>query len=124
MPAPAVQMSQSVPVNIISPVSQGAGAFLSSAVDIIDYEGEVEVQQNLGALSGAYTVPLLTMSDTSGGTYVNVVLSSGTFGTAQNVLSSVRFNASTAKRFIKYGASVGTSALTSISLTGFKKYRP
>jgi hypothetical protein len=123
MPAPSVQMSQSVPVNIVSPVSQGAGAFLSTALDLLDYEGEVEVQQNLGALSGAFTVPLLTASDTSGGTYTNVELTSGAFGTSASALSSVRFNASTAKRFLKYGATVGTSALISVTLTGFKKYR-
>ena len=123
MPAPGVQMSQSVPVNIVSPASQGAGAFLSSAVDLLEYDGEVEVQQNLGALSGAFTVPLLTCSDTSGGTYTNVTLTSGAFGTAQNVLSSVRFNAGTCKRFLKYGMNAGTSAVISVTLTGFKKYR-
>lgn len=122
MPASAVQLSQNVPLNIISPVSQGAGAFLSSAIDLIGYEGELEVVQNLGALSGAYTVPLLTESDTSGGVYTNVTLASGAFGTTQNAISSVKFVLG--KRFIKFGATVGTSALTSITLNGFKKYRP
>lgn len=122
MPASVVQLSQNAPANIISPVSQGAGAFLSSAFDAIGYEGTLEVVQNLGALSGAYTVPLLTESDTSGGTYTNVAIASGSFGTTQNALSSVKFTLN--KRFLKYGATVGTTALVSITLNGFKKYRP
>lgn len=124
MPASGGQLSQNVPANIVSPVSQGSGAFLSAAFDLIDYEGEVEVVQSLGALSGAYTVPLITESDTSGGAYTNVALSSGAFGTSASALSSVRFNASSAKRFIKYGATVGTLALVSVTLNGLKKYRP
>lgn len=123
MPAQSGVLAQLVTTNVISPVSQGSGAFLSSAIDLIDYEGEVVVTQNLGALSGAYTVPLVQACDTSGGTYADIALSNGAFGTTQNAVSSVTFNASTAKRYMKYGASVGTTALVSVTISGFKKYR-
>lgn len=120
---PAQAASGLVTLNVVTPVSQGAGAFLSSAIDLLDYEGEVEVTQNLGALSGAFTVPKVTASDTSGGTYSDVTYSSGAFGTTQNAISAVKFSASESKRFIKYGATVGTSALISVTVTGVKKYR-
>lgn len=123
MPSPSVQLAQAVAVNVITPVSQGAGAYLSAGIDLLDYEGVVQVVQNLGVLVGAYTVPVITQSDTVGGTY-SALTTSGAFGTTASALTSVTFNASSSKRFIKYGASVGTSALVSVNLTGFKKYRP
>ena len=122
MPAPSVQLAQAVVINVITPVSQGAGAFLSSAIDLIDFEGVVVVTQNLGALSGAFTVPIITDSDTSGGTY-GTITTSGAFGTTQNAITSVSYNVSEGKRFLKYSATVGTTALISVTLTGFKKYR-
>jgi len=124
MPSPSVQLAQAVPVNVITPVVKTSGAYLSAAIDLLDYEGEVQVIQNLGALTGAYTVPLLTASDASGGTYSNVAISNGAFGTTASALTSVTFNASTSKRYLKYGATVGTDAAVSVVLNGFKKYRP
>ncbi|OGS01538.1 MAG: hypothetical protein A2V88_02620 [Elusimicrobia bacterium RBG_16_66_12] len=116
-------MSQAVPINVVTPVSQGAGAFLSSAIDISAYEGIVTLEQNLGALSGAFTVPKVTTCETSGGTYTDVTVVAGALGTTQNALTAITFDASQAKKFIKYGATVGTSALISVTLSGFKKYR-
>jgi hypothetical protein len=124
MPAPSVQMSQGVPINIITPVSQGAGAFLSSAIDLIDYEGVMEFQQNLGAITGSISLNKLTHCDTSGGTYTDVDQGSQAFGTTASALSSVKVNVSEMKRFLKYAANVTTGpVLISVTATGFKKYR-
>ena len=123
MPSAMNQMSQAATINIITPVSQGAGAFLSSAIDLLDYEGVAEFVQNLGVLSGAFTVPKLTHSDTSGGTYTDVDQGGQAFGTTASLLTSVKVNVSELKRFVKYGATVGTSALISVTMSGFKKYR-
>jgi len=117
-------MAQSLITNVVSSISTGAGAFLSGAVDLQDYEGMVEVIQNFGALTGSTTVPVLTQSETSGGTYVALDTGATAFGTAANVASSVKFNASEAKRFIKYGCTITTGPiLMSVTVVGFKKYR-
>ena len=122
MPSPSIQMSQAVAINVITPVVQGSGAFLSAAIDLIDFEGVVIVTQNLGALSGAFTVPILTDSDTSGGTY-GTIATSGALGTTASAITSVAYNVSEGKRFLKYSATVGTTAAISVTLHGFKKYR-
>jgi len=117
-------MAQSLITNVVSSISTGAGAFLSAAVDLIDYEGVVEVIQNFGALTGSTTVPVLTQSDTSGGTYSALDTGATAFGVAANAVTSVKFNASEAKRFIKYGCTITTGPiLMSITVVGFKKYR-
>lgn len=123
MPAPSVQLSQSVPVVVVAAVSQGAGALLSAAVDLLDYEGVVEVVQSLGTITGSISVPVLTESDTSGGTYT-ARATEGAFGITASALTKVQFSASEAKRFIKYSTTVTTGpAAMSVVLSGFKKYR-
>ena len=82
--------------------------------------GIVTLEQNLGALSGAFTVPKVTTCETSGGTYTDVTVVAGALGTTQNALTAITFDASQAKKFIKDGATVGTSALISATLSGFQ----
>ena len=123
MPAPSVQLSQAVVGTITAPVSTGAGAYLSAAFDLIDYDGVVAVTFNAGALTGSITVPAITQSDTSGGTY-SALATDGAFEVTAATVSTVTFSASTAKRFIKFGHTVTTGPiLQSITITGFKKYR-
>jgi hypothetical protein len=123
-PAASVQQAQSLLTTVVHSVSTGAGAFLSGAVDLLDYEGLVEVIQDFGALTGSTTVPVLTQSDTSGGTYVALDTGATAFGVAANAVTSVKFSASESKRFIKYGCTITTGPiLMSVTVVGFKKYR-
>ena len=123
MPAPGSQMSQSVPVVVVAAVSQGAGALLSAAVDLLEYDGVVEVVQSLGTITGSISIPVLTQSDTSGGTYV-ALATEGAFGVTASALTKVQFSSSEAKLFIKYSTTVTTGpAAMSVVLSGFKKYR-
>jgi hypothetical protein len=116
-------MAQAVETVVLASVSTGAGAFLSAAVDLLDYEGIVRVTQNLGLITGSISIPVLTQSDTSGGTYV-ALTTDGAFGVAQSLATSVTFDASSAKRFIKYSTTVTTGPiLWGITAVGFKKYR-
>ena len=124
MPAPSVQLTQAVETSVVASVSTGNGAFLSPAVDLIDYEGVVRVVLNTGTIAaGSITVPVLTQSDASGGTYV-ALATNGAFSASAATVSAVTFNASESLRFIKFSSTVTTGpVLWSVTVVGFKKYR-
>lgn len=98
-----------------------------SAVDLVDYEGDIAVllDAEAGGAGVTYAVKL-TESDTSGGSYTDVT--GGAFTTTAANTASVqklRLNSDAVKRFIKVSITVagGTGAgAVSVVALGSKKY--
>ena len=101
----------------------GAG----SAVDLLDYEGDIAVilDAEAGGAGITYAVKL-TESDTSGGTYTDVTGGAFTTTTANTALvEKISVNTDGMKRFVKASVTVagGTGAgAVSVVALGSKKY--
>lgn len=125
MPAPSVQLSQALNTNVTASVSTGAGAFVSAAVDLQDYEGVVQIILNTGTITGSLSAISVTECATSGGSYTVLTQTpGGAFSVAAATVSSIYIDASAALRFVKFNATVTTGpVLWSVTVVGFKKYR-
>ena len=100
---------------------------VGSAIDLLDYEGDIAVSLDAEAGGGSVTYAVkLTESDTSGGTYTDV--SGGGFTTSganAAVTEKISVNTDSIKRFIKASVTVagGTGAgAVSVVAFGSKKY--
>ncbi len=100
---------------------------VGSAIDLLDYEGDIAVSLDAEAGGGSVTYAVkLTESDTSGGTYTDV--SGGGFTTSganAAVTEKISINTDSIKRFIKASVTVagGTGAgAISVIAFGSKKY--
>jgi hypothetical protein len=100
---------------------------VGSAIDLLDYEGDIAVSLDAEAGGGSVTYAVkLTESDTSGGTYTDV--SGGGFTTSganAAVTEKISINTDSIKRFIKASVTVagGTGAgAVSVVAFGSKKY--
>jgi len=98
-----------------------------SAVDLLDYEGDIAVilDAEAGGAGITYAVKL-TESDTSGGTYTDVTGGAFTTTTANTALvEKISVNTDGMKRFVKASVTVaggtGTGAVSVVAL-GSKKY--
>jgi hypothetical protein len=98
-----------------------------SAVDLVDYEGDLAVVLDAEAGGGSVTYAVkLTESDTSGGSYTDV--SGGAFtttGANTALVEKISVNTNVMKRFIKVSVTVagGTGAgAVSVLALGSKKY--
>ena len=110
-----------LPSNVVAATGTG------SAVDLVDYEGDLAVvlDAEAGGASITYAVKL-TESDTSGGTYTDVADGAFTTTTANTALvEKISVNTDSMKRFIKASVTVaggtGTGAVSVVAL-GSKKY--
>jgi len=98
-----------------------------SAVDLLDYEGDIAVilDAEAGGAGITYAVKL-TESDTSGGTYTDVTGGAFTTTTANTALvEKISVNTDGMKRFVKASVTVagGTGAgAVSVVALGSKKY--
>ena len=98
-----------------------------SAVDLVDYEGDIAciLDAEAGGASITYAVKL-TESATSGGTYTDVTDGAFTTTTANTALvEKISVSTDTMKRYIKISVTVtgGTSAgAVSVVALGSKKY--
>lgn len=98
-----------------------------SAVDLVDYEGDIAVvlDAEAGGASITYAVKL-TESDTSGGSYSDVTGGAFTTTTANTALvEKISVNTDGMKRFVKVSVTVagGTGAgAVSVVALGSKKY--
>ena len=100
---------------------------VGSAIDLLDYEGDIAVSLDAEAGGGSVTYAVkLTESDTSGGTYTDV--SGGGFTTSganAAVTEKISVNTDSIQRFIKASVTVagGTGAgAISVVAFGCKKY--
>jgi len=100
---------------------------VGSAIDLLDYEGDIAVSLDAEAGGGSVTYAVkLTESDTSGGTYTDV--SGGGFTTSganAAVTEKISVNTDSIQRFIKASVTVagGTGAgAISVIAFGSKKY--
>ena len=100
----------------------------STAIDLLDYEGDIAVVLCAEAGSAGVTYAgKLTEADTSGGAYTDVTGGAFTTTTAANTASvqKISVNSDNTKRFIKAVVTVaggtGTGAVTIVGL-GSKKY--
>ena len=100
---------------------------VGSAIDLLDYEGDIAVSLDAEAGGGSVTYAVkLTESDTSGGTYTDV--SGGGFTTSganAAVTEKISVNTDSIQRFIKASVTVagGTGAgAISVVAFGSKKY--
>lgn len=100
---------------------------VGSAIDLLDYEGDIAVSLDAEAGGGSVTYAVkLTECDTSGGTYTDV--SGGGFTTSganAAVTEKISVNTDSIQRFIKASVTVagGTGAgAVSIVAFGSKKY--
>ena len=100
---------------------------VGSAIDLLDYEGDIAVSLDAEAGGGSVTYAVkLTECDTSGGTYTDV--SGGGFTTSganAAVTEKISVNTDSIKRFIKASVTVagGTGAgAVSVVAFGSKKY--
>jgi hypothetical protein len=99
----------------------------STAIDLVDYEGDIAVI--LCAEAGGASITYLgklTESDTSGGTYTDVTGGAFTITTANTAsVQKIAVNSDNTKRFIKAVVTVaggtGAGAVTIVGL-GSKKY--
>jgi len=98
-----------------------------SAVDLVDYEGDLAVVLDAEAGGGSVTYAVkLTESDTSGGSYTDV--SGGAFtttGANTALVEKISVNTNGMKRYIKVSVTVagGTGAgAVSVLALGSKKY--
>jgi len=98
-----------------------------SAVDLVDYEGDLAVVLDAEAGGGSVTYAVkLTESDTSGGSYTDV--SGGAFTTTDAntaLVEKISVNTNAMKRYIKVSVTVtvGTGAgAVSVLALGSKKY--
>ena len=110
-----------LPSNVVAATGTG------SAVDLVDYEGDLAVvlDAEAGGASITYAVKL-TESDTSGGTYTDVTGGAFTTTTANTALvEKISVNTDGMKRFVKASVTVaggtGTGAVSVVAL-GSKKY--
>jgi hypothetical protein len=110
---------------VLNPVSAAnTAAATSAAIDLLEYEGVVEVLCLTGAITGTMD-PKLQDSETSGGTYVDIVGATAAQVTTANNLRSIKIDKRSVRRFIKFVGTVVTGpVLIGVSLSGFKKYRP
>jgi len=98
-----------------------------SAIDLVDYEGDLAVvlDAEAGGASITYAVKL-TESDTSGGTYTDVTDGAFTTTTANTALvEKISVNTDSMKRYVKADVTVagGTGAgAVSVVALGSKKY--
>jgi len=98
-----------------------------SAIDLVDYEGDLAVvlDAEAGGASITYAVKL-TESDTSGGTYTDVTNDAFTTTTANTALvEKISVNTDSMKRYVKADVTVagGTGAgAVSVVALGSKKY--
>ncbi len=100
---------------------------VGSAIDLLDYEGDIAVSLDAEAGGGSVTYAVkLTECDTSGGTYTDI--SGGGFTTSganAAVTEKISINTDSIKRFIKASVTVagGTGAgAVSVVAFGSKKY--
>lgn len=109
-------------VGVVASTSQ------SSALDLSDYEGDVEVAiVSTAAGSGITNALKLTESDTSGGSYTDV--SGGGFTSITNAAfakQTLRLNSDALKRYVKLDFTVtggsGTGIVAAV-VAGVKKYQ-
>jgi hypothetical protein len=104
-----------------------AASGTGSAIDLVDYEGDLAVvlDAEAGGASITYAVKL-TESDTSGGTYTDVTNGAFTTTTANTALvEKISVNTDSMKRYVKADVTVagGTGAgAVSVVALGSKKY--
>jgi hypothetical protein len=104
-----------------------AASGTGSAIDLVDYEGDLAVvlDAEAGGASITYAVKL-TESDTSGGTYTDVTDGAFTTTTANTALvEKISVNTDSMKRYVKADVTVagGTGAgAVSVVALGSKKY--
>lgn len=114
-------------VTSLHPTAVTASSAAGSALDLSDYEGPVTIVLDAAAMGASVTLAAkITESDTSGGSYTDVV-GGGFTTTAANTASrqSLVLNSDSLKKFIKIDKTIaggtGTGSL-SVSVIGFKKY--
>lgn len=85
------------------PIASINATGLSSAIDLQDYEGEILVAVDVGAVSG--TTPTLDFklqeASTSGGSYTDVTSGGGTQVTTVSGFQKISLNSDSMKQFVK-----------------------
>jgi len=125
-------MDQSVALARIStallhpPVSQGAGAFVSTTgVDLQGFLGNVSAVVSSGAVTGSMSLIRLQDSDILAGTYVDITGATATDITTANQTRAIAVDQRSVRRFLKFAATVTTGPIVvGVTLIGYKTYIP
>lgn len=115
-----------VSIILINPVSQGAGIAQSAWVDVREFEGNISIIQQAGAVTGTLTGTLQDATDGAGGGAAAFVPLEGVFTvvSAANNIQQRTISANTCRGWIKYFGTVGTGpVLVSVCLQAEPKYK-
>lgn len=126
MPASIYSLQRAV-ATIMEAIASKTTTFNGTAFDTLDYEGDAQIDQNVGVVSG--TTPTLDgkiqESDTSGGTYTDVSGATFTQVTATTNLQTKTLRIGETKRFIRYVGTIGGTTpnfTMGVVFRGRKKY--
>lgn len=108
----------------LAPPAVQTSTFTSSALDILDYEGQFAVHQIVGTVTAGSLAGKIQHCDTSGGSYVDVPNAAFTTVSVSTDIQKLLVDTNACKRFIKYvGTITGTSVAFSVMFEGMKKVR-
>ena len=126
MPA-SIYSLQRVIASTMEAIASKTTTFNGTAFDTLDFEGDVQLDQNVGVVSG--TTPTLDgkfqESDTSGGTYTDITGATYTQVTATTNLQTKVVRIGETKRFIRYVGTIGGTTpnfTMGVVFRGRKKY--
>ncbi len=122
-----MELLQDLQNKVLKAVATLSASSAGSAVDLVDFEGEIAAFIDVSAGSGNMTLDAkLTECDTSGGSYTDVASGAFTQVTTSASQQKLVLNSDKLKRFVKIDytlAGTTPSFLFSSHLVGIKKYK-
>lgn len=118
--------SASTPLIVLNPASAANTAAATSGwIDVRNFEGEIEITQQIGAVTGSITGAIEDATDGSGTGAAALANPAATFTavSAANNIQKITINASQPRGWIRYVGTVVTGpALVAVSLRARGKY--
>jgi hypothetical protein len=116
--------SASTPVIVLNPVSAANTAAATSGwIDVRAFEGEIEITQHIGAVTGSITGAIEDATDGSGTGAAALTGAAFTVVSSANNIQKLAINASQPRGWIRYVGTIVTGpALAAVSLRGRNKY--